>query len=98
MSTRITDDLIFRVSRGIKIFLNNTEKVQKIITASSFRGSVKKAKPVWLSKYNFQSLLNVPAAMKLFGPILNLREGLNQGEGYLIYTKLKITNIHSKNR
>ena len=33
--------------------------------------------PLWLSKYNFQSLLNLPETIKLFGPISNLWEGGN---------------------
>ena len=35
--------------------------------------------------------------MKLFGPMINLWEGSNQGEGYLRFAKPKLTNIHSKN-
>ena len=35
--------------------------------------------------------------MRNFGPILNLWEGSNQGEGYLRFVKPKLKNIHSKN-
>ena len=35
--------------------------------------------------------------MKFYGPLLNLWEGSNQGEGYLRYAKPTITNIHAKN-
>ena len=46
---------------------------------------------------NYQSLLNLPNAMELYGPLINLWEGANQGEGYLRYTKPIITDIHSVN-
>ena len=35
--------------------------------------------------------------MAFFGPLVNLWEGSNQGEGYLRYAKPKISNIHCKN-
>ena len=35
--------------------------------------------------------------MRHFGPMINLWEGSNQGEGYLRFVKPKVTNIHSKN-
>ena len=43
------------------------------------------------------SLLNLPETMTRYGPLINLWEGSNQGEGYLRYAKPMITNIHSKN-
>jgi hypothetical protein len=51
----------------------------------------------WLKKYNFLSLLNIPDAINKYGPLINLWEGSNQGEGYLRYAKPKVVNIHSKN-
>ena len=54
-------------------------------------------KKIWLKKYNFLSLLNIPDAMYQYGPLINLWEGSNQGEGYLRYAKPIITDIHSKN-
>ena len=35
--------------------------------------------------------------MREYGPLINLWEGSNQGEGYLRYAKPSIVNIHSKN-
>ena len=35
--------------------------------------------------------------MEKFGPLINLWEGGNKGEGYLRFVKPKITDIHSKN-
>ena len=54
-------------------------------------------KPIWLKKYNFQSLINIPATMEKFGPLRNYWEGSMQGEGYLKVVKPKINNIKSKN-
>ena len=42
------------------------------------------------------SLLNIPMHMREYGPLINLWEGSNQGEGYLRLAKPKLTNIHSK--
>ena len=52
--------------------------------------------PYRLSKYNYLSFLNFPDTMKLYGPLINLWEGSNKGEGYLRYAKPMIVNIHSK--
>ena len=35
--------------------------------------------------------------MKKYGPLVNIWEGSNQGEGYLRYAKPKVSNIHHKN-
>ena len=51
--------------------------------------------PLWLAKYNFQSLLNLPETIKLFGPLSNLWEGGNNGEGILRFVKPRINTIHS---
>ena len=56
--------------------------------------NMKRKKLYWLSHYNFMSLLNLPEAMKMYGPLTNLWEGANQGEGYLRYAKPKIIDIH----
>ena len=97
MSSSVTDISLCTVDREIKNFLSNIDKVQAFTTTSSFANSKKKPKPLWLSKYNFQSLLNIPKTMAFFGPLVNLWEGSNQGEGYLRYAKPKISNIHCKN-
>ena len=81
------------MEREVKIFLTNIHNVD-------FAMNNKKGKdytPYWLSKYNFQSLLNLPSQMKAYGPLVNLWEGGNKGEGYLRFAKPIITNIHSKN-
>lgn len=54
-------------------------------------GPTKRAKkvplPRWLSSYNGVSLLNIPDAMRLFGPLVDLYEGKIQGEGIVTYIR-----------
>ena len=50
----------------------------------------------WIRKYTFQSLLNFPKSIELYGSLINLWEGVNQGEGYLQYEKPMMKNIHSQ--
>ena len=57
----------------------------------------KKRTPYWIKKYNYMSLLNLPDAMNLYGPLINLWEGANKGEGYLRFAKPMIKDIHSVN-
>ena len=44
-------------------------------------------KPGVVTSYNMPSLLNIPAAMELYGPLVNLWEGKNMGEGILHLVK-----------
>ena len=46
MSTKITDDLLFRVDREIKICLSIIDKVQVFITTQSSASSEKRPKPL----------------------------------------------------
>ena len=43
--------------------------------------------PGWISSCNFVCLLNLPDAMREYGPLRNLWEGSYQGEGYLRVAK-----------
>ena len=40
-------------------------------------------KPIWISKSNFMSLLNLPKQMKQFGPLRLYWEGGWKGEGII---------------
>ena len=77
------------MDRKFKLFLSNVNMVYK-----SFH--TQKRDPVWLRTFNFQSLLNLPYVANLYGPLVNLWEGSNQGEGYLRHVKPKITSVHTK--
>ena len=48
---------------------------------------------LWIRKYNVQSLLNLPKSMELYGPLIDLWEGANQGEAYLHCAKPMIPDI-----
>ena len=91
------------MKRQIKLFLTGIHNIDINIHMNSKYGRSKKIGkekdyvPYWITKYNYQSLLNLPDTMHRYGPLVNLWEGSNQGEGYLRYAKPMIVNIHSKN-
>ena len=97
MEKEVTPDSIISTDREIKLYLSSLHRIQGTCTMSESDNNMKRKKPYWLSHYNFMSLLNLPEAMKMYGPLTNLWEGANQGEGYLRYAKPKIIDIHSKN-
>ena len=49
--------------------------------------SAKVPKPTWIGTPNFMSLLNLPDAMRKFGPLHHLWEGKYQGEGFIPFAK-----------
>ena len=96
--TRVVDDCIIReVEREIKVYLSHVNSFHDMISNSNSKTNKRKPKRYWLRKYNFLSLLNIPDTMYKYGPLVNLWEGSNQGEGFLRYAKPRITDIHSKN-
>ena len=97
MKHEVSNVTIDVIEREIKLFLTNLHIVQDKIYSEEANKEDTSTKPYWLKKYNHLSLLNIPKTMKLFGPMINLWEGSNQGEGYLRFAKPKLTNIHSKN-
>ena len=82
----------YEMEREIKLFLTNIHNLD--VTMNILNDTV--YTPYWLLKYNFQSLLNLPNEMELFGPLINIWEDDNKGEGYLRSIKPNITDIHSK--
>ena len=97
MTRVVDDDIVIQVDREIKIYLSNLNIFEKSISALHYNSKIGNKNIYWLKKYNFMSLLNIPDAMRRYGPLINLWEGSNQGEGYLRYAKPRITDIHSKN-
>ena len=49
-------------------------------------------KPGWETSYNFASLLNLPHTLKGIGPLVDLLEGMFQGEGIIASTKNMLSN------
>ena len=97
MKNEASNDTILQTDREIKLFLTNVHIVQDHMYFGNQNKECTNHKTYWLTKYNHLSLLNIPNTIKLFGPLINLWEGSNQGEGYLRFAKPKLTNIHSKN-
>ena len=59
---------------SLQVFLTHYNKMERAVYSGT-------SKPGWVTSYNFASLLNVPRALKNFGPLIDLWEGKNQGEG-----------------
>lgn len=68
-----------------KVFLNCFSSIDKKLNAE-------KKKPTWIRTYNFMSLLNLPRAMELYGPLVNLWEGKLMGEAIIKYCKSELEN------
>ena len=81
------------MEREVNLFLTNVHNIYITMNERNDKDYI----PYWLSKYNFQHLLNLPKAMELDGPLINLWEGGNKGEDYLRFAKPIITDIHSNN-
>jgi len=86
----------YEMDREIKIFLTNIDNIDSRMINNKSKKSMKRAY-YWIRKYNYQSLLNLPRAMQIRGPLVNCWEGANQGEGYLRFAKPMIRDIHSIN-
>ena len=69
------------------IFTKPSSKFSTMLNYIDANISSKNGKPIWVSRYNFMCLLNVPKIMKYYGPMQNLWEGWYIGEGYIILVK-----------
>ena len=97
MTRVVNEEKIVQVEREIKIYLTNLDKFEVGINTEQKKTKHAIQNKIWLKKYNFLSLLNIPDIMQKYGPLINLWEGSNQGEGYLRYAKPRIRDIHSHN-
>ena len=77
-------------------YLSNVHIIQESLITEGDNKGLKKGNPYWLSKYDYICLLNFPSTMKECGPLINLWEGSNQGEGYLRYAKPIIRDVFTK--
>ena len=64
--------------RLIHIFLSTVSSFDK-----SIRPHIQRKEPIWVSMFNFPSLLNLPDQIEKFGPVQNRWEGGSRGEGFL---------------
>ena len=97
MKREVSHESVGTIEREIKIFLTNLHIVDVQMNKDFRKNKNVERKPFWMTRYNHLSLLNIPKSIRLFGPMINLWEGSNQGEGYLRFAKPKLTNIHCKN-
>ncbi|KAL7563782.1 hypothetical protein ACA910_020466 [Epithemia clementina (nom. ined.)] len=78
-----TEEIDYQVKR----FLSCCAKVDQGLQSSEDSHE----KPSWVTLYNFMSLLNLPDAVRQFGPLRNIWEGGTQGEGFLRYVKREMS-------
>ena len=87
MKKDVTDDTPSQMDREIKLFLLYVDIMSR---------SLQQKNPGWISSYTYQSLLNLPYAVTLFGPLANSWEGSNCDEGYLRHVKPRISDLYIK--
>ena len=66
----------------IRLFLTSVSKFDANMGSHNDRKL-----PIWVSQYNFTSLINLPEQIKILGPIRNRWEGGLRGEGFLRIVK-----------
>ena len=76
MAATMNSSAITEIERAIHIFLSRYAEFDVHVGDGS-------ATPTWIGAYNFMSLLNLPDALREFGPLRPLWEGGYLGEGYL---------------
>ena len=80
MACEMSASTVEDMENHIKLFLSHFH----VMTLELHKGdSNRNNPPVWVSAFNFLSLLNIPEISKKFGPIRNLWEGNTFGEGIL---------------
>ena len=72
-----------------KVFLSLFHRFERAVNDRP-DGESDNKKPGIVTSYNMPSLLNVPAAMRKYGPLVNLWEGKNMGEGILHFVKSEL--------
>ena len=75
MVSEVNDVTIKRVDREVKLFLSNVDEFDKLYQILGKTSTRMQMKLCWITKYNFQSLCNVPTMMKLYGPLVYYGKG-----------------------
>ena len=81
------------LDKEIKLFLSDVRTVQESLILEGDARYLKREKTYWLSRYNYLCILNLSVRIKRYGPLIDLWEDSNPGEGYLRYTKSRILKI-----
>ena len=90
MQTHTDNDLILKCDLSIRIFLRTAEDLNKALRQQD-------DKPIWISRSNYLSLLNLPRQMEMFGPLRLYWEGGWKGEGIIKEIKEIIRDGLKKN-
>ena len=85
MQPTANEALACSLDRTIKIFLSSFSRVCMILQK-------KGSKPKWLTSYNYLCLLNLPDAIRKFGPLRNFWEGSTQGERFIQKVKPELSS------
>lgn len=83
MSDAATDEKIMETEYCVRIFLSHFSK----LSDSTWTPGDKKQEPKVITSYNLICLMNLPDAMRKYGPLRDLWEGSFRGEGFLRQTK-----------
>ena len=75
---------IEKADRDITLFLSNLDDIETYNNKMKVKSIKENNKHVWLSIYNFQSLLNISNMISNFWPLINYWDCSMQGEG--VYT------------
>ena len=90
MQTEMNEDLISESDLSIRIYLRMVEELNNALRN-------KNDKPIWISRSNYLSLLNLLEQMKFFGPLRMYWEGGWKGEGIIQEMKEIIRDGLKKN-
>ena len=90
MQTEINEKLISESDLSIQIYLRMVEELNNALRN-------KKDKPIWITRSNYLSLLNLPDQMRLYGPLRLYWEGGWKGEGIIQEIKEIIRDGLKKN-
>ena len=96
MIRQVGINYLIELDRDIKLFLSSIHIVQESLKLEGNTKDLNIGNPYWLSKYNYTCLLNLPVTMKYYGPLINLWEGSNQGEGFFRYVEPQIRDVFTK--
>ena len=76
MQTEIDEAIILESDLSIRIYLRMVEELNNALRNQH-------DKPIWISRSNYLSLLNLPEQMRFFGPLRLYWEGGWKGEGII---------------
>jgi hypothetical protein len=90
MTTKVTKDRVSETEYAVRCFLSAYDILHASVADD--KGTPDSAGVSYIfGVYNLACLINLPGAMKRFGPLRHLWEGSTRGEGYLRFVKPMMT-------